>query len=458
MEPKVNKEPIAERASGLEAQSLSSQSDTFQSLSSKVVDFFQEQFFSSREKRTEKEVCEDFSALLLKHWDLCSVITYIRGEDERFHEGAVFFANHLDRSKTRYACSLLAKRVEDAECEEQIWLDAESQKNSSDDLTNAFKDASLHAGIGVPLYVPNGPLVGVLIVVTSFPDRLREALAGIRFIAAPIIIAVGGRYVNRAMSEQQHRIEQLIEELRKRSTDLEEANREMRRVALYRSLFLARLSHELRTPLTSVLGFSEILLDQNDLTPTQRDFCERIQSSGLQLEASLKQLVDLSRIEAGQTELFLQEFSLRDTLSESCAIVGRLANKQEVKVVLSASQNLPSMVSDQGKIRQILYNFLAYAIGRSPSNSNVEVTAEYREPSKFHIKIHDEGSWLEDFTGIFDPIDVSSSKGSGTNLSELGLVIARRLIDVVGGSIELSSAPPKGLTVSLELPARPKES
>ncbi|HEY6660535.1 MAG TPA: PAS domain S-box protein, partial [Pyrinomonadaceae bacterium] len=96
--------------------------------------------------------------------------------------------------------------------------------------------------------------------------------------------------------------------------------------------FLATLSHELRTPLTSILGFTEILLDQEELTDTQRRFCQKVQDSGFQLQASLNQLVDLSRIEAGQTEVFVQEFSLRETLRESCAAAARMAQKQQVKI------------------------------------------------------------------------------------------------------------------------------
>ena len=108
-------------------------------------------------------------------------------------------------------------------------------------------------------------------------------------------------------------VQDLVEQLKLRSAELETANRELRRVSHYRSLFLARMSHELRTPLTSVLGFTEILLDQELLTETQRRFCKKIQDSGMQLQTSLNQLVDLSRVEGGQTEVFLQEFSLADT-------------------------------------------------------------------------------------------------------------------------------------------------
>ena len=180
-------------------------------------------------------------------------------------------------------------------------------------------------------------------------------------------------------------IERLVEELRERTAELEDANRELHRIGRYRSLFLARMSHELRTPLTSILGFAEILIDHEDLSETQRRFCGKIQSSGFQLQASLNQLVDLSRLEAGQTELFLHEFSLREMLRESCATVGRLAQKQGVKIECSAAPELASIVSDEGKLRQVVYNFLAHAIGRSPAGSRVSICAAPSSPGRYSM-------------------------------------------------------------------------
>src|SRR4029078_9910057 len=169
-------------------------------------------------------------------------------------------------------------------------------------------------------------------------------------------------------------VELLIGELRKRTAELEEANRELRRVSHYRSLFLARMSHELRTPLTSILGFSEILLDHEQLTDTQRRFCQKVQDSGLQLQASLNQLVDLSRIEAGETEVFLQEFSLREALRESCAAVARIAQKQQVHVEYELAPEIGTIVTDQGKFRQVLFNFIAWAVSRTPSGETVKIS------------------------------------------------------------------------------------
>jgi len=167
------------------------------------------------------------------------------------------------------------------------------------------------------------------------------------------------------MLEQHSRIEHLVDELKQHSQALEEANRELRRVALYRSMFLARMTHELRTPLTSILGFAEILLDHENLSEAQWRFCGKIQSSGLQLQASLNHLVDLSRLEAGQSELFLHEFSVREAMKESSATVARPAAKRGVTVNFELP-DLPTVVSDEGKLRQVFYNFLMHAISRSP--------------------------------------------------------------------------------------------
>ena len=161
------------------------------------------------------------------------------------------------------------------------------------------------------------------------------------------------------------RVAGLIEQLKQRTVALEEANRELRHVSHYRSLFLARMSHELRTPLTSIMGFTEILLDQEKLTEPQRRFCQKIQNSGMQLLTSLNQLVDLSRLEVGPAELFLQEFSLRETLREACAAVDRSAQKQEVSLEYDLAPELTTIVSDRGRLRQILYTFLAWAVSRS---------------------------------------------------------------------------------------------
>src|SRR5467141_1829542 len=218
-------------------------------------------------------------------------------------------------------------------------------------------------------------------------------------------------------------VKHLIEELKRRSAELEGANKELRRVSQYRSLFLGRMSHELRTPLTSILGFTEILLDQEQLTEAQRRFCQKIRDSGLQLQASLDQLVDLSRIEAGRTEIFLQEFSLRETLRDSCAAVTRFAQKHQVRVEYDLAANLSTIVCDEGRLRQILYSFLAWCVSRSSSGGRVGLQSRIVEEARVQISFEDEGEQIEDLARVFDPPDHGASEEL-PNLEELGVIIS----------------------------------
>ncbi|HEY8187641.1 MAG TPA: HAMP domain-containing sensor histidine kinase [Pyrinomonadaceae bacterium] len=252
---------------------------------------------------------------------------------------------------------------------------------------------------------------------------------------------------------EDERVAHLIEQLKLRTVDLEEANRELRYVSHYRSLFLARMSHELRTPLTSILGFTEILLDQEKLTEAQQRFCQKIQNSGMQLLTSLNQLVDLSRLEAGPCEVFLQEFSLAETLRDTCAAVARQAQKQEVKIEWGSAPEVNTIVSDQGRLRQALYTFLAWAVSRSREGQRVNVFAELLEGARLRVRIDDEGEPIEDMLQVFDP-DQSPRAGS-TDVNELGVIIGRRLLEVMKGSVTLENLEPTGLRTLIELPAGP---
>jgi len=256
-----------------------------------------------------------------------------------------------------------------------------------------------------------------------------------------------------AAEDSNQRVEILIDELRKRTAELEEANRELRRVSHYRSLFLSRMSHELRTPLTSILGFSEILLDQEELTETQRRFCQKVQDSGLQLQASLNQLVDLSRIEAGQTEVFLQEFSLRETLRESCAAAARMAQKQQVKIEYELAPDITTIVTDQGKLRQTLFNFIAWGVSRSPAGESVKVTVDIDAQDLLWIRVIDNGEARTDTANVFDPEHGAAAREP--NINELGIIIGHKLLELLGGKVSLENGVPRGLATTIQIPARP---
>ena len=254
-------------------------------------------------------------------------------------------------------------------------------------------------------------------------------------------------------SDANQTVEHLIEQLKLRSAELEAANRELRRISHYRSLFLARMSHELRTPLTSILGFSEILLEQEELTATQSRFCKKIQDSGFQLQTSLNQLVDLSRLEGEHPELFLQEFSVREVLRESCAAVARPAQMNQVRLEYDLAPEVTTLVSDQGKLRQILYNFLGWAVSRSSSGQQVSVYVDLIDKALIRIRIDDSGEHLADLLRVFDP--EGPSGGREATVNELGIIISHRLIDLINGNVTLQNRDDGGLRVLIQLPSRP---
>ena len=257
------------------------------------------------------------------------------------------------------------------------------------------------------------------------------------------------RTTKASVEQSDQRVAHLIEQLKQRTVELEKANRELRFVSNYRSLFLARMSHELRTPLTSILGFTEILLDQEKLTEPQQRFCQKIQNSGMQLLTSLNQLVDLSRLEAGASEIFLQEFSLREILRESCAAVTRLAQKQEVHIECDQAPELTTIVSDPGRLRQILYTFMAWAISRSREGQQVKIYAELLPGPTLRIHINDEGKPVKDMLRVFDPEE--TPPGGKTDLNELGIIIGQRLLEVISGIVTLQNCEP-GLRTSIQIP------
>jgi len=238
-----------------------------------------------------------------------------------------------------------------------------------------------------------------------------------------------------------------LEDLRQENVALAEENRKLKLLAEYRSAFLARLAHELRTPLTSILGFAEIMLSQEALTEAQRGFCERIQKSAQQLQTNFNQLADLSRLEGGQSNLQREEFAIEDILRESCESLARRAERQRVGLRFKAGSNLPMITSDRGKLRQVLYNFLVYAINRSPEGAFVEIAADKAEGG-FLLTIEDQGEPLAEniHVGEWDATDRRAGN------SELGLAIAKHNMELMDAILSWQNCQPKGLQIRIELP------
>lgn len=220
---------------------------------------------------------------------------------------------------------------------------------------------------------------------------------------------------------------------------------ELRRNSQYRSLFLSRLAHELRTPLTSILGFSEIMLSQEKLTDAQRGFCERIQSSARQLQASLNQLSDLARLEGTQARRSSEPISIAEIIREVAPALTRSLEKRGAKLSINAPDDLPRLMSDRARIRLVTYNLLAYAISRSGEGATVFISVT-GTPQAIAIEVRDSGDPLADPSriGVLDADDNS-------NTNELGLSIAHQNVKILGGTMSAQNLD-EGVELTVTLP------
>ena len=134
--------------------------------------------------------------------------------------------------------------------------------------------------------------------------------------------------------------------------------------------------------------------------------------------------------------------------------MARFAQKHQVQIEYDLGPNLTTIVSDQGRFRQILYNFLAWGVSRSVSGQGVTMRGKLVEPARLQICFQDQGQHINDLARFFDPSDKCNS-GAMPNLEELGVIISRKLLDLLGGSVRVENEEPAGLLTTIELPLRP---
>ncbi len=227
-----------------------------------------------------------------------------------------------------------------------------------------------------------------------------------------------------------------------------------------KSEFLATMSHELRTPLNAIIGFSEILRDEilGTLNDEQKELILDIRTSGNHLLAMINDILDLSKIEAGKMDLQLEQFSIREAVTEVNTIITALANKKQIQLVLELDQDV-SIEADKLKFKQILYNLLSNAI--KFTNEGGKVTTKFEVSSSALLgSVTDTGVGIspQDREKLFQPftqLDASSTRAHGG--TGLGLALTNRLIQLHGGKIRVDSEIDEGSTFSFTFPLHQQE-
>ncbi len=228
---------------------------------------------------------------------------------------------------------------------------------------------------------------------------------------------------------------------------------ELRRLSALRADFVSLVSHELRTPMAAVIGSARTLQQRwRELSPDQREsFLELIAGETNRLATLVSDVLDTSRIDAGTFSFRFRDVDLGELVRDSVATV-ELAS-DEVSVRASVHDSLPSVRGDAERLRQVLMNLLENAIKYSPAGDEVEVRA-YSEDGRIRIDVSDNGPGIarEDQRLIFEKFGrvTSGHTPPGTGL---GLFIARSIAEAHGGTLDVTSAPQRGSTFTLDLPS-----
>ena len=258
------------------------------------------------------------------------------------------------------------------------------------------------------------------------------------------------RSANQYLDKQSRQLEELTQHMIQARDQAVLANRT-------KSEFLANMSHELRTPLNAIIGFSDVM--KGELfgpvgAPKYVEYVEDINDSGMHLLELINDILDLSKIEAGKTDLHEEGFNVSRVLTSCLTLVKERAKEAGVEIECDAASNLPALYADERKFKQIYINLLSNAIKFTPPGGKVVTRVWYHENDGYVLQVTGIGIALADIPKALTPFQQIDSalnrKYEGTGL---GLPLTRALVELHGGTLGLQSKVDVGTTVTVRFPA-----
>jgi PAS domain S-box-containing protein len=247
------------------------------------------------------------------------------------------------------------------------------------------------------------------------------------------------------------------EALQLRNRELEIQNERVQEASRMKSEFLANMSHELRTPLNSIIGFSDFLLTSadNGLSSEQREYLTDILNSGNHLLSLINDVLDLAKIESGKLEIHPAPFVLPQAVEEVCSSLRPQLQTFELDLQTDIDREIDWVILDGVRFKQILYNLLSNAVKFTPKGGHIRVTVTPTGWARFRMSVQDTGIGIpaKDLARIFREFEQLDSGPdrlyAGTGL---GLPVTQKIVNLLGGSINVQSEPGHGSTFTVHLP------
>ena len=274
----------------------------------------------------------------------------------------------------------------------------------------------------------------------SFPDKDEEL---VNFAA--FVLGMGLEKI-----DAEKKLQTLATDLRIKGEVLTTKNAELIELDSLRSEFVSLVSHELRTPLNAIIGFSEILLDAiaGELTEKQTECVRDILGSGLHLLQIVNDILDLSKIEAGYVDLEREKIDIHKEVMAVERTLSPIISKKSQKINIAKEDGLGEIVTDKGKLSQILLNLISNASKFSPDFSEININIR-RKRDLIEFAIEDNGIGIaeKDIRLLFRPfVQIDSSHSRNYEGTGLGLVICKKMTETLGGTIRVESSPDSGST------------